>query len=260
MSIISDALKYLVQLGTPPKPELFEFDGMKAAFVPERIKLQTWEETREKPKRIKASIGLLSVESFVAYYTRFAAPEKTMVFANEQERTIRAEFDAHEKDSPDWREHQCTLHLKPSLEFDKWSRYSGRFVNQKEFAEFLEDNLEDIVEPDGAAILEVATNLTNVKQTNFNSSVNLQNGMIGLQFVEKDTQTVEIPKVFKIKIPVFENGPTYTVGVRFRWKISEDNKLLLCFEIAKVDRIKKIAFADIVNDVAAQLNKAILRN
>lgn len=258
--MLVDALKFLVSLSVPSTPELFDLNGVKAAFMPERLTLKTFEETRERPARIEKHIIVQDIPSFAGYYTRFADSEKALITATESRQEIKLTIDAHEKDKPDFEKHSCTLKLNSSLEFSKWASRSGQFQTQKTFAEFLEDNLDDIVTPDPGAILEVATNLSNVKTTQFRSGLDLQNGNVQLQFVETDTQQIDIPKTFVICVPVYEHGPKYNVMVRFRWKVDNDNKLSLSYEIAKEDRIVKKAFADIVADVEKALsNKTILK-
>lgn len=258
--MLKEAIQFILEKTNPTPPEMFEVNGAKAAFVPNNISLKIFEETREKPLRIACRQTFLSAESFVAYYLRYANQDKAIVFACEDSRKIYTVIDAHEKESPDWQDHVASLNLIQSLEFKAWQKMSGQYVIQKKFAEFLEENLDDVIEPSGAAMYEIATNLSSAKATSFRSAVNLQNGNVGLEFVETDTQTISIPKTFKIRIPIFENGDLYDLNVRFKYNIDKDGALTICYEIAKQERMLKIAFNDMVEKVAAMLNgKAILR-
>ncbi len=45
--------------------------------------------------------------------------------------------------------------MRHSPEWDTWQSKDGEKCNQMDFAEFVEDNAPDIVNPDAATILEV---------------------------------------------------------------------------------------------------------
>lgn len=84
-------------------------------------------------------------------------------------------------------------------------------MQQAEFAEFIERNLPDIVEPVGADMLEISRSLQAKKKVSFASGIRLANGQTELTY-EEDIQgtaakgKLQIPEIFKIGIKVIEGG------------------------------------------------------
>lgn len=124
--------------------------------------------------------------------------------------------------------------LKPFGQFlhEHWLRLDGKLVGQEDFAEHIEDGLQDIVTPDGATMLEVAQSIQGTKSAEFKGARRLQDGNIGVEWVEETTATagsrgdLEIPERFELALAPFEGEDAYRVNARLRYRIRAGDLLL----------------------------------
>ena len=113
--------------------------------------------------------------------------------------------------------------------------------------------MEDVVEPAGAELLEIATYLSAVRTVNFKSGIRLSSGAV--QFKHEETDEVgagelSVPENFTLGIaPVFGLAG-YKVPCRFRWRLIE-RKLHLGFKLQRIETL----MAKIVEDVIAKIER-----
>jgi uncharacterized protein YfdQ (DUF2303 family) len=167
--------------------------------------------------------------------------------------SVVAVLNDHGKDGAGWGDYRAVVEFRQTPQWEKWCALDGRLIQQVPFSEFIEENMEDIAEPAGAVMLEIATYLSAVRTVNFRSGVSLQGGLVQLQHDETDeikAGTLKIPEVFTLGItPIFGLG-SYKVPVRFRYRIA-DRKLLLGFKLQR----RETLMATIVEDVIAKIEK-----
>ena len=159
------------------------------------------------------------------------------------------------KDGPGWGDFCVSIQFRPTPQWVRWKKIDGQLLPQAEFAEFVEDNMEDIADPLGAQMLEIATELQTTRTVNFRSAVRLSSGAIQFTHNQDDQAkvgagAVAVPETFTLGIaPVF-GMPSYAVPARFRWRIVE-GKLRLGFKLQRVETM----MAKIVEDVIAKIER-----
>lgn len=207
------------------------------------------------PARVRALVSLRTPQSFVAYVQRFA-DAGSVIFANSKTRSVVAVLDYHESaTAARWGAHRAVLTCQLTEDWTRWTAADHKKMSQIEFAQFLEDNLQNIAEPDGSTILNVARQLEAHKSSQFKSSIRLDNGELQLTYEETITGTaqkgaVQIPTDFTLGIKPFEGGEAYAVKARFRYRI--DNGLLsLWFDLLRPDAVLEDAFNRVLETVAA---------
>mgnify|MGYP000207761023 CR=1 FL=1 len=204
------------------------------------------EQYADKPARIRENITLCEIESFVDYYQRFA-DDKSIIKANLASRKFTAIFDYHSPGQPAWQAHTCSLVCKTSTEWDTWEATDGRQFNQIEFAEFIERNSIDIVDPAASVMLEIAMTLQANKKVKFNSGVRLDNGQVQLGYHEVVEGSagkkgdLKIPDKFKLALRVFQGGEKYSVECHLRYRIN-DGTLIFFYQIIRPERLLEDAF------------------
>jgi uncharacterized protein YfdQ (DUF2303 family) len=217
----------------------------------------------DKPLRTKRDVTVLDAESFKRYFDMFNC-ESTIVFAGEERKKITAIFDYPTALQPAFSEHSLTLGLASSPEWDAWSGASGKMMTQTVFAEFVERHIKDIVEPDGATMLEISRGIEATKTAEFKSGVRLDNGQIQLTYNENIQGSVQknnmpIPSAFVIGIAPFKGGDHYKIVVNFRYRINSGN-LSLIFELLNPEKILEDAFKVELEKVETAIGKkAILQ-
>lgn len=183
------------------------------------------------PENIRQHIALDDADSFISYVNEFKGPT-THLFACQSPGKITADFDYHRAPAsfdgvaaPGRREHSASWTMPYSEEWRRWTGVDNKPLSQHSLAEFLEENLSDIVEPAGASVLEVAAKLSVKRKVEFESGTRLSDGTIQITYREEDSAAgrgqMAIPTEFTIGVPVFFGGAPYKVRVFLRYKIEE---------------------------------------
>lgn len=163
---------------------------------------------------------------------------------------------------PGWGDFRVKIEFRPTPQWTKWRNFDGKMLTQVAFAEFLEDNIDDIVEPSGAAMLEIASYLEIVRNVNFKSGIALSSGVV--QFVhEQDdaakvkANTFEVPKEFSIGVaPVF-GLKHYRVPARFRYRLN-DGKLTLGYKLQRIENVMGLVVEEVIAAVERGADISVL--
>lgn len=263
---IAETVKSIVEAGQIKMHSIPELTpGPMFAFVPQDHSIVDLELYMEAPTRIRVRPSFDDVESFAAYSAVFGDKD-TIQFANLETKKIVTIFDYHQKtmgskDRPQWLSHRASLICKHSDEWNIWLGQNKAPMDQPEFANFIENNLPDIIEPVAAEMLEMVLDVANNTSVTFKSKYSLADGRIQMEYAENKidsgTKHMDLPALFVINIPVFLNGPMIKIGISIRNRIRE-GKLVLWFEIKQPHKIMELAFRDIVSSVKEATGRDIL--
>jgi uncharacterized protein YfdQ (DUF2303 family) len=187
---------------------------------------------------------------------------QTRVFADETAHEIRAFIDYHEGSTHHRLGHRVTYKAEFSDQFKRWSALNSKWTGQRELAEFLEEALLDIVNPDHATILEIVNSLTISRKQEFKSDQNLSNGNVQLTYEIVDTTKsskgeIEIPKKIELLIPIFKGGPQEHFGCFFRYNLNDDG-LKFMIKINQYDDLVTRSFQKITDDIKTAIKMPIL--
>lgn len=203
---------------------------------------------------VKQQVNAFDAASFIAYVNRFKTlgtadgDEKTTIFSDPNRFALCGVIDYHTGAVPDRLGHKITFEAPVSEQWARWRAIDGKPLSQMEFAEFVEENIEDIVEPEPARFLDLVTGLHAKKKVNFESGVRLQSGAHELTFAEeveaKGRGQMVVPSEFAIGVPVFLGGAAYRVRVLLRYRIDE-GRLIFIVKLHRRVFTEQTAFADI---------------
>lgn len=168
---------------------------------------------------------------------------------------ISAVLNGHSDEGPGWGDFRVHLTPRPTPQWTKWRGIDGKMLPQAEFAEFIEDNLADIVDPPGAQALEIASHLEATRSASFKSAIRLNSGAVQLQNLEDlDAKVgpgrIEVPTLFKLALAPFQGIPAYAVEARFRYRIA-DGRLLLGLKLQRIEDVMRAVLDDIVGQIDA---------
>ena len=216
--------------------ELKEVDLSKeyVAVIPEGGHLQELDldRLRPNPRRAEGIVQMQTVGAFQRFVERHDRPEETTLWVDGEEKEVIAVVDDHTNATPGWRRHRAILQLKTTPAWDHWLGRDGRLMSQEDFAEHIEDGLADIVEPDGATMLEIAQSIQGTANANFKSAKRLANGQIGVEYTEEVRATagthgdLEIPERFNLGIAPFVGEDAYEVQARLRYRVRNGDLVL----------------------------------
>jgi uncharacterized protein YfdQ (DUF2303 family) len=232
-------------------PHLLVPDG------PDRAALRSFEHMLSAPSTVRGAVTLHDEKSFSTYVRCNAGPG-TVLFASLDHRAVTAVFDWHtprasssDAQAAGWGLHRATLPAKLTDPWKRWTGANKQAMAQRAFATFLEDNLEDIAEPNGSMLLEIAKKFDLGKNVTFRSAVNLDNGLVQFTYNEEErpTDTVSVPRTFVLGLAPFEGADPYRVTARLRYRV-DDQKLGIWFDLKNPDVIVEDAFRARVKAIA----------
>jgi uncharacterized protein YfdQ (DUF2303 family) len=217
----------------------------------------------DNPRRKRGRVSLHDGESFSAYVVKHKVDGATTLYADVTTQKIVGVLDDAASDKAGWRGHVASLDLKRTDAWQAWARRDNNLMRQVEFAEHIEDNLADIVEPDGATMLEIAQTFQAHTNVRFESSRLLSSGQRQFVYVEDTAATagskgdIEVPKELTLGLAPFEVGEAYKVTARIRYRLSSGD-LLLGYKLDRPEDILRQAFADVVKEVQARTGQDVM--
>lgn len=212
------------------------------------------EYTLARPRATNEHIVLGDALSFITYYQKFAS-DSTALFADLAKRQVKAVFDYHQANLPGWCRHSATLQLQWSTEWKPWTEYNKKLMEQEAFAEFIQLNLPDIVEPNGAELLEITQTLQAKKKVSFLSGQRLADGQNQLMYVEEVEGSagpkgdLKIPEKIVLALRIFQGMERYRVEAFLRYRIGDDKKLRFFYQLERPERLVEDAFDQVKDQI-----------
>lgn len=219
-------------------------------------------ESRPRRKGKGSTTAVVSdVGSFEDYLVKHGIREETEIIASVQGGTFMATINAGTQTEAGWGDHGALLKLTESKEWKRWADRSGKLLEQAAFAEFIEDNAENIVDPSSAEILEIAQSLQVKRGVEFESGHRLADGNVQFGYRETTNATagavgdLSIPATFTLALRPFEGGEAYRVTALFRYRLVQ-KQLQLGFKLQGIDRVREDAFSAVAGTVRDQAEKS----
>jgi uncharacterized protein YfdQ (DUF2303 family) len=232
-------------------------------------------EAFQAPKRMKGAVRMDDAESFIAYFNRFAAAQSLIYGATAPTLGFVGVLNEHIPPSagigaPDYRDLRALFTPKLSPEWQAWTGRNGRekgFKGNVEFAEWLEDQIPDVVKPAGSTLLQIALTFKVQEGVLYKHIARLADGNVDLDYqrtVDAGATTgaggkVKIPEDFTIKVPVFAgiNAPKYDVQARFRFRLN-GGALSIWYELIRPHKVIEQAFVDLLDLIQRQCKRKVL--
>lgn len=209
-------------------------------MVPHGCAVRDLEHLLPRPTRATGNTTLRDSDSFIRYVNT-QKEEGTRIFGCYEPPLFKAVFNDHLPDGAGWRDHTATYACPLSPEWATWKGSSGKKMSQEQFAQFIEDNSPDCVNPPSADMIEISRSLEAKKAVNFAQGIRLSNGQNELTYEETVTGTaakgrMSVPEVFSIGIPVLEGGARYEINARLRYRI-DGGKLSMWFDLERPHKV-----------------------
>lgn len=243
------------------QPKKLDLDGsLYSVVIPEgaEAKLLDLEKYRLGPMRKKGHPTFWDAGS-LAQYTNEHKELGTAIYFSDETYKIVAVINGHDEESAGWGDHRATLELRKTDQWKRWQAADDRLLDQESFAEHVERNLVDIIEPAGADLLELAQTFQATTKAEFKSSKLLGNGQRQFTYIEEiearggSTGQLTIPKQFKLGIAPFEGLHDYAVTARIRYRINA-GRLTIGYILDNPRDIERAAFSDVVKEVGEKVD------
>jgi uncharacterized protein YfdQ (DUF2303 family) len=273
VSIDRSAIQELTALGVAGlEPRRVDNAGKPYAVVPEGWHVQDIETLLPYPTRARGETALHDTDSFCAWVNERKG-DHTRIYAvanpNSGVRFVAVLDDTVQAVDPQWGDWRGVYTPMATPEWQIWTAMNGKKGAQRDFAEFIETNVDDVfsgspTEPPGAVLLELASVLQATLKAEFSSATRLSNGATQLRYAETITATggngsLEMPEVFFLGIPVFIGGPTYKIGCRLRYRIDpHSHALSIGYDMMRPHKVVETAANDIIGVIREQTALPVL--
>lgn len=244
-----------------PAETLRQLEALSLAPMHKDLKVVDLAHRLSAPAATHALVTLLDPVDFAEYVNRYKTPA-TVIFADPDAMRFRAVLDYHEAAGARWARHQAVYPCPLTKEFEAWKAIDDKFVGQAEFAEFLEEHVPEVVQPDGATLQEAVQYLVAHKSVSYKSAKDLHSGDVQLVYEEETTTggrqggDVKLPKRFTLGIRVFRGGEAQKFEALLRFKIDDNKRLWFKFKIHRFDEVREVAFNGVADEIEEKVNAA----
>lgn len=208
---------------------------------------------RDRPRRKDGEVTVHDAESFLTYVNRHVTHETT-VWINDTEGQVVAVLDDHEPEDQGggagWAAHRCNLHLRKTPEWAHWTGRDGQLLEQEAFAEHIDQGLLEVIEPDGAQLLEIAQTFHATTSAQFRSGIRLSDGNVQFLYDEETeakagrSGQLQIPATFELAIAPFigEDAQRITADLRYRVR---GGKLAIGYRLRRPHEVIELALTQL---------------
>ena len=244
------------------------------------------------PRFRKGTAKLTDLSSFIAHANRYK-DSHTLVFANDDRTapSMTAVLNYHEagaEGEPRFGDHRSHFAFPLSDEWKAWKEMNAEPMQMAGFARFLEDHIVDVMPThlveiagddegtqrfvdtlgglgriaDPAQLMLLASNLHINEHSTISQAQVLSSGEVKLDFQSSHEATqngnsITMPTMFIVGIPVFKNGPAYQIFARLRYR-KQGSALSFWFELWRDDRVFDRAFDESVSRVQDETGLTVL--
>lgn len=259
------------------KPFIELVEGTPVIFTPNeagRWDYHPMETMLDTPLRKRGTINIHDVDSFISVTKKQGSLTDTNIYldVNYASNKVKATavFNDHsDGDNAGWRDYRAEFNPRITEEWKRWNESNKKPHSQVEFAQFLETNLSDIASPansnlpTSSDVLTFVTNLTEIRNVKYGSGVNLQNGMVQLQFVEEgDSATkgnLEVFKEFAVGISPFFGGSAYQVKAFLRYRINRNTgEIAFWYELQRADKTIEDAAKEVIEKIKSETGLPVI--
>lgn len=228
-----------------------EINGMPVAILPPEYQVKELPSLLKKPFRKHGRMVLQDLESFSRYFKTHKT-DNSIILADVDPKGQRGtkfkailNYHGGAEDAQDYGDLSAEYTAQLSVEWMRWMAQNGKPMDHTAFLEHLETNQEIIVQPAGAALLELIASLEGRVNAKFTNALNLHNGKMKLSY-EEDVEmrggsatkpdAMEVPAELIVGLPPFEFGDAYKVRNRLRYRVV-NRQLVFAYEMVDPHKI-----------------------
>jgi uncharacterized protein YfdQ (DUF2303 family) len=197
------------------------------------------------PDHTRQTVTLQTLASLTAYGVKFRT-DTTTLFGDVDHNTIVAPIDYHGADKASLVAHVAKLVLPYSVEWKTWNDVDGKLMDQLTFARFIEENIDDIVDPTGADLLEAVSDIRSAQAAEFKGRIKTGSDNIDFDYSEATELSTRpgglvLPKRLHLSIPVYFGDSSVSVIANLRHKV-EGGKLSLGVALHRKEHVRQAQF------------------
>ena len=245
-------------------PAVLSTEEIQSVVVPNggELRVLDLESKRATPRRKRGELVFWDSASFSAYVNVHKG-DGTNLLLDDRVPQVVGVLNGDSASSAGWGDHKAVLAFRKTDAWTRWLALNENFVEQEQFAEHIERNLVDIVDPTGADLLELAQTFEATTSAEFRSQKRLANGQRQFTYSENiegkggANGQLEIPETFKLAVAPFEGCEPYGVTARLRFRLNAGH-LKLGYVIDNPRDIETQAVGDVSKMVASATSLTVL--
>ena len=225
------------------------------------------EQHRDEPGVRRGSIEVATPAALVTYARRHLDDHRSTLWGDIDRGRLTVVLNDHADGEfghePGWADHQVSVQMKRSPEWEAWTAINGKPMSQVELALFLEEHLLEIVEPNGSTLLEITQTFHATEGATFKSSQAINSGEQRLtyeQTIEAQAgrnASTEIPTDLTLAIRPWLGVERVPVKAKFRFRI-RDGRLVLFVSLLNLEEVSRAAVENALSGVADELDLAAI--
>lgn len=200
-----------------------------------------------KPVRRAGTVTVRDADSFVAYWLAYHDADSFLLGDPDHFKVVGV-LNYHGKGADGVGragDHRIVLQMAFTQRWKIWRDADNKQKSQDEFASFIEENVDDIVVPEGsegkfpaaARMVEVARTLEATCNWTFRRAIDPRSGQVQLTYAEQiqgsagtpvngAAQEFPIPEWFAIRVSVFLGQPPVVIRCRLRYRVNSGKPVL----------------------------------
>jgi uncharacterized protein YfdQ (DUF2303 family) len=246
----AEAIQRISEAAAAPVHFMLELPHGKQPLVAvsKQVMLHSMAYLMPAPLRPIGNVSLLSLADLHSYINRLAGSGSGMnpvVYADRNTLRFTAILNHHAAGAPGWMDFRATVALVKSRQLKIWQAKNGQKMTQEAFALFLEEYIEDIREPEGAAVLTFAETLEATRTEVFKSSIITATGEMKLAYSSERNgeQCSTLITEITLGIPLFDGDEPFAVKAKISHRVTE-GKLTFWFDLRHIDYLIDTAWKD----------------
>lgn len=253
MDKLLEKIENLVDRASDPK----QIAGHRPfVVIPANHTVQALDKLLENPTRKVGNPAFIKSTAFCEYVNE-QKEESSRLYVTSPTQVLCV-IDHHAASAAGWGQHRVTFNLTKTREWLLWNANDKVQKGQREFAQFIEDNMDDVCKPSGGELLDLIRTVKASQNLDCSGEIDEKGDTKSASFVIQ-TRTkagakseLDLPQEFTLLISPYEGGEKLFVKARLRLKIQEP-KLLIWFELVKVEAMEKSALEDIVDSISEKI-------
>lgn len=262
---VQAALAAGMRIGELEAARKMDINGTPLLILPDGMKYEDMSKLLDRPLKLEcASREFIEPASFSSYVNQFKdAGTRLYGEFGETSGKVVAVLDDHETAAePRFCRHKVTLDLQPSPDWIRWTKGNREKMNQRGFADFLEESVSCVAEPAAAQILDAARKFSVRK----NKVVDSECDEIGnIKFAVSEelsgqtrNSTATLARKFVLAISPFRvSVKRYPVDALIRYHFVEGG-LYFAYTLVEAEKVVEAAFADIRKAVSDATGMEVL--
>jgi uncharacterized protein YfdQ (DUF2303 family) len=231
------------------------------AAIPDGVCLSDQEDTLPNPLRIKGHRLFEEPDSFCKYVRDFHS-EHTRLYGGPDTFNFQAVLNDSLPGKPRWGDHIAVLQLKKSPEWNEWCEIADEQLTQGELADFLDEHMEQIAEPDAGELLSDIRAI-HISTNTRCDSVQREGGDISFAYTTETaagtkTERGKIPSKLMLVIAPFRSWEHAQMQVYLTHSLTKDKELKFTIRLHRAEEILDGVYTSVRRHVEKELSLPVL--